>query len=98
MALDLWLGPSKEIVLAGEPADAEMQQMMRLARTRFLPRAVLVIRPTGGPAARQLETLVPFVAAQQPLEGRATAYVCEQRVCQLPTTEPAKFVTLLDSP
>jgi len=26
-------------------------------------------------------------------DGRATAYVCENRICDLPTTDPAVFAT-----
>lgn len=95
IALDLWLGPSQEIVIAGDPSAEDTARMMRVIAERFLPRAVTVLHPSG-PHAAALESLVPFVAAQQPLDGRATAYVCQNYQCRLPTTEPDRLASLLD--
>jgi uncharacterized protein YyaL (SSP411 family) len=35
--------------------------------------------------------LVPLVASKVAQGGKATAYVCEKKVCALPTTDPAIF-------
>ena len=34
---------------------------------------------------------IPLVEGKIAQDGKATAYVCEKRVCQLPTTDPAVF-------
>ena len=95
IALDRWLGPSQEIVIAGDPAAADTRAMLQAVHQRFLPRAVLVLHPTGE-AASAIEALVPFVETQQPQGGKATAYVCENYLCNLPTTELSTLIALLD--
>jgi len=96
IAVDCWLGPSQEIVIAGDPAAPDTQRMLSDARKRFLPRAVVALHPAGA-AGAAIERLVPFLARQTPIDGRATAYLCEQYHCQLPTTDPARFSALLDA-
>src|SRR5688500_13011553 len=38
LALDLWLGPTYEIVLAGDPSSADFAAVLSDLRRRFLPR------------------------------------------------------------
>ncbi len=95
-ALDMSLGPSQEIVIAGDPAAEGTRKMLRAVQSRFLPRAVLILHPADAKDAAAIEALTPFVKAQQPLEGKPTAYVCENHVCRLPTTDPAQLTTLLE--
>lgn len=96
IALDFWLGPSQEIVIAGDPNSADTQQMLRAVYDRFLPRAVLAIQPANE-TAQEIEALIPFIKAQRPLQGKATAYVCKNYICNLPTTDVAKMISLLDA-
>jgi len=95
IALDGWLGPSQEIVIAGDPASADTQEMLRAVYGRFLPRAVLAVQPANETSGA-IEALIPFIKDQRPLRGKATAYVCENYVCNLPTTDVAKMVDLLN--
>ena len=62
-----------EIVLAGPSADPEMFAMLKAIRERFLPNAI-VMRGEYSPVA------MPAI------EGRPTAYVCENYACKLPVT------------
>ena len=36
---------------------------------------------------------MPLVEEKTALNGQVTAYVCERRVCELPTTKPEVFAT-----
>jgi hypothetical protein len=94
-ALDFLVGPSREIVLAGERDDPGMQSMLRALRTRFLPNQVVAFRPEGG-AAKRIEALAPFVASHGAVEGKATAYVCENHACRLPVTSVEDLVRVLE--
>jgi uncharacterized protein YyaL (SSP411 family) len=38
---------------------------------------------------------IPSVASMNPVEGRASAYVCRNFTCQLPVSEPAQFAELI---
>jgi uncharacterized protein YyaL (SSP411 family) len=84
---DFLSGPSYEVVIAGDPAAAGTQAMLRALRARFLPGAVVILRPTGA-ASSAIIRLAPFTAAQETIGGKATAYVCTNFLCRLPTTNP----------
>ena len=87
IALDEWLGPRREIVLAGSADDPDVLQMRRIMETRFLPRTEVVARPADPAEAKALEALVPWTAGRVPASGKASAYICESQVCGLPVTE-----------
>jgi uncharacterized protein YyaL (SSP411 family) len=91
-ALDFMIGPSREIVIAGDPALSTTQAMVKAVHTRFLPNKVLLLR-SEGPAGKRLVSLSPFVEAMRPANGKPTAYVCEQYACKT----PAKNVEQLES-
>ncbi len=93
-AFDFALGPSQEIVIAGEPGAAETRAMLEAVRRRFLPRALVVLRP-GLDAPRDLRDLVPFVKDQKPIGGKTTAYVCKNYTCNLPTSDLQQLLSLL---
>lgn len=43
----------------------------------------------------RLSELIPLLEGKRAIGGRATAYVCEDRVCKLPTSDPAQLRELL---
>jgi uncharacterized protein len=81
-AVDFVLGPSYEVVLAGKDVSA----LRRAVFAQFVPNKV-VLRASVGVA--------PYTKEQKPLRGRATAYVCTNYLCKLPTTDAAKVSELL---
>jgi uncharacterized protein len=85
----------RHIVIAGDPANAATRAMVREFDRRFLPNDVLIVTTPGG-RATQLRKLVPFAADLPETHGRATAYVCVNYACQLPTADPAAFAAQLD--
>ena len=91
-ALDLYLGPSREIAVIGDPADDATRALLREAWTRFLPRAVLACAPAGDPSAAET---VPLLGGRSEVNGRPAAYVCERFACKRPVTEPAELAALL---
>ena len=95
-ALLLSRGPSREIVIAGEPEGDDTRRMLRAAGRRFLPHAVIVLRPPGA-RGRESANLVPYLGEMEPVGGKATAYVCTRGACALPVTEPGEFEALLDA-
>jgi uncharacterized protein YyaL (SSP411 family) len=82
-AIDFQLAPVKEVALVG----LGIEPLERVVRARFRPHLVLA----GGRADG-----VPLLAGREPVDGRATAYVCERFVCQRPVTAPAELAALLD--
>ncbi|HJQ75067.1 MAG TPA: hypothetical protein VJ814_09285, partial [Gaiellaceae bacterium] len=85
-ALDFRLDRPKEIVIV-RPRDArDGNELLATVRRAYLPNRVLTVATEGDELARQRE-LIPLVAEKAALGGRTTAFVCEQRVCALPTSD-----------
>ena len=95
-AMHLGSAAVRHIVIAGDPAAADTRALLREFDRRFLPNDELIVT-TPGARADALRALVPFAATLGELHGRATAYVCVQYACQLPTTDPAVFGAQLDA-
>jgi uncharacterized protein YyaL (SSP411 family) len=83
-ALDYYFGPSSEIVVAGARGRPDTYAMLQKANRPFLPNAVLLLHD---PDDDSLEEVAPFVSAMTPVGGKAAAYVCQNRACQLPATD-----------
>jgi uncharacterized protein YyaL (SSP411 family) len=96
MALDFLLGPSREIVIAGDEDEA-LEKAVEEVYARFLPNKVVLFHPSEEEDARKLQEIVPFLKNLLPRDGRTTVYVCKNYVCELPVTDMAKLPALLDS-
>ena len=94
-AMDMAAGPFLEVVVAGAPGGSDTRAMARDVRRRFMPRKVLILRPTDC-AEPPIVRIAPFTKPLAALNGNAAAYVCRDRSCSLPTSDPAKLHALLD--
>ncbi len=66
-ALDFALGPTREIVIAGETADPEAWAMVRAVSAKFLPRRIVLWNRSED--AKILHAVAPFVKEQKPVGG-----------------------------
>ncbi len=96
MALELASEPTREVVIAGERGAPATKRMLASVRSRFLPEAVVALHEPGS-GGEKIRALVPFIAQQVQKDGKATAYVCRNYACELPTTDPARLEHLLDA-
>jgi len=94
-ALENHLRPGRQIVLVG-PADAPATRtMLDHIRSRHLPGAVTVL--IDGEASRKFfADRAEFYGSVRALNGQPTAYVCQDFVCNLPTSDPARLAWQLD--
>jgi hypothetical protein len=88
-ALDFALAKPKEIAIVGDAAGADTAALLRVVREGYRPNQVVAV----GPAEERPP--VPLLANRVPLNGRATAFVCENFVCRLPVTAPEELATQL---
>ncbi len=93
-AVEMMVGPSYEVVIAGDPNNDDTRRMLRALRDKYVPRKVVVQRPAG--SSPDIVDLASYTENQRPEDGRATAYVCQNYVCQLPTTSISKMKKLLE--
>ena len=95
VALDFMVGPSQEMVIAGDPSLESTRAMINTIRRRFLPNKVLLLRPQGSEAKR-LASLAPFVEAMGPVNKQPTVYVCEAYTCKAPVTDLDALKAIFD--
>lgn len=93
IALDFLFGPSNEIVITGQLDRKDTRTMLAAVRKPFLPNKVLIFRPEKNPNA--IAKLAPYTKTQASLGSKATAYVCTNFACQLPTTDIKKMLESL---
>jgi hypothetical protein len=79
MALDLAVGPTQELVVAGTGPAADA--LVAAARAGYAPRRVLL---HAGPG---LAKLAPWTAEHGPVGGKPAAYLCEGQSCRAPTLD-----------
>jgi len=84
----------QEVVIVA-PTAQDAEPFLDRLRTRFAPHQVLVVADDTSHA--ELARLVPLLAGKVAQEGKATAYVCEQGFCELPTTDIDKFEAQLST-
>ena len=92
LAVDFLLDTPKQILIVvprDDGADAAAPLLSAL-RSRFLPnRIVSVVRE--GEEQERIARMIPLLRGKEATAGRATAYICENRTCMLPTADPAEF-------
>jgi hypothetical protein len=93
-ALQRGVGPSLEVVIAGEPDAEDTNVLVATVREMYLPQAAVLLVPPGE-QGDTVRNLAPFAESYEPVDGEATAFVCRDFTCQLPTTDPAKLRELL---
>ncbi|MCG6533443.1 MAG: thioredoxin domain-containing protein [Syntrophales bacterium LBB04] len=94
VGVDFSFGPSHEVVIVGNPDAEDTNRFVRLLRSRFIPNKVVLLKPMGDEAS-EIVRLAPYTEAYIAADGRATAYVCSNYSCQLPTTDSGEMLRLL---
>jgi uncharacterized protein YyaL (SSP411 family) len=92
-ALDLHLGPAREVAIVGDLAAAATQALAAAVTSEaYRPNVVLAV---GAPDDDASAT-VPLLRDRVAIGGAATAYVCERFSCKLPVTEVGALRAQLD--
>ena len=94
MGLDFALGPTKEVVVTGDPADSKTKDALRRIHRPFVPGKVVILRPSSGYEA--LAKLVPYVELQSVVGEGPTLYLCQDFACQAPTGDVQSVVEALE--
>ena len=83
------LSTPKEIAIVGEKGDAQTEAMLTALHGTYLPNKIVALSESADG-----QTL-PLLANKPQVDNTATAYVCENYVCQAPTTDVEAFVEML---
>jgi uncharacterized protein YyaL (SSP411 family) len=96
IAVDFAVGPSYEVVIAGDPQASDTEKMLRTVQQEFIPNKVVIFVPAGSDSS-DIKHIAPFTRNQSTIEGKATAYVCVNYTCKLPTTNLDTMLSSLNS-
>lgn len=80
-----------EIVIVGDPAAEETQALLRAVYAQYRPNKLVAVRSPDAP-----ESDNPLLSGRTMLDGKPTAYVCRDYVCQRPVTDPAALAEQLN--
>jgi len=87
-AVDFAAGPSREIVIVGDPEGRDTNSMRRTLHGAYLPNKVVLFKPSNE-TSPEICRIAPFTASQKAVSGKATAYVCTNYACATPATDIA---------
>ena len=85
-AIEFHLARVKEVAVIGDPGN----ELERTVSNIYLPNAVVSI--AGEPTSE-----LPLLEGRTRVDGKATAYVCEDFVCQRPVTTPDELRSALNT-
>ena len=83
------LSTPKEIAIVGKKGDAETKAMLAGLHGVYQPNKIVALSESAE------EQTLPLLTGKTQVDDTATAYVCENYVCQAPTTDVTAFVELL---
>lgn len=94
-ALDFALGPSLEVVIVGEPEARDTRAMLQAIHNQFIPNKIVLFVPSRQP--NEMASIATFIKNFKSANEKATAYVCQNYACQMPTTDPAQMLAQIHS-
>ncbi len=84
-ALDFAVGPSIEVVVAGELAKSQTQALVKALHKDFIPNKVILHRPPGENAS--IVKIAPYTENQEPdVDGATLVYICRNYACKKPVS------------
>ncbi|MGD9818072.1 MAG: thioredoxin domain-containing protein [Desulfomonilaceae bacterium] len=95
MAVDYALGPSYEIVLVAREDSEDYLEFKQKLQQPFVPNKVIIFKPVGGQAEKELVNLAQFTREHTCLDGKPTAYICKNFRCELPSTDLIKTLEMM---
>ncbi len=96
-ALDFYISTPKEIAIVTPAGDGSGRAMLEQVFNRYLPNKVVVGAIADSDSAAGLEGIEsPLLEGRGTVNGLATAYVCQNYVCQLPVTDAEELARELE--
>jgi len=90
-AMDSLLKGFKDVVVVGNPGDAGVQEMIAAINSLYLPNKVFQLATPDSPLAE----ISPLLEGKNQVDGRPTAYVCQNFTCSAPVTSASDLRDLL---
>lgn len=89
-AFEFMIGPSFEIIVAGDRKDPETQNILNSIKQKFIPSKVMIVKD-----AANSEFLLPYLKPYRQINSKPTIYVCKNFQCEQPTTDINDALSML---
>lgn len=86
---------SFQIIIAGDRESEDTKALLKAVHKHYLPNKVLLL--ADGKMDSFLYSKVDFLKTLQKVDGKATAYVCENYSCSLPVNTVEDLDRILES-
>ncbi len=93
-AFDFQLGAPREIAIIGTPGAADTGALMEAVWRPYLPNRVVA---QASPENAEATSLIPLLRDRPQINGKATAYVCENFTCKKPVTAAQELAAQLEN-
>jgi uncharacterized protein YyaL (SSP411 family) len=94
VALDYSLSKPRQIVIAGKKDAPGTKALVKEVHRHFLPNTVVFLTD-GAEGQKYLGEKNEAIRAMSPIDGKSTAYVCQNFTCKAPVTDPKQLAELL---
>jgi uncharacterized protein YyaL (SSP411 family) len=95
-ALIVSLSKPIEVIIAGDRDREDTRRLLNTAHSFYNP-AKMVLLVDNAATRKMLAANLPFMAFIKTVNGKAAAYVCTDRSCSLPVTDPGALAEMLES-
>ena len=86
LAVQALVRSTPAVAVAGDPAAPQTRALLHAVAHSTVPFPVLALRPPGD-AGSSAEKVIALLTDRTQIDGMATAYLCVDQVCDLPTTD-----------
>ncbi|UCD01751.1 MAG: thioredoxin domain-containing protein [Promethearchaeota archaeon] len=94
VAIDFAIGPTYSLVIAGDSDAEDTLDLIKLIQQEYIPNKVIIHRKTEHESP-DMDKLSNFIKFFIKLDNKTTAYVCINKTCQPPTSNPHKILDYL---
>jgi len=95
VAIDFYLSKPMQIILVGNPKDQQVKEMLHEINSRHKPNKIILFadQKSGSQFLSQYSSVIKDT---QMVEGKPTAYICENYSCSLPVNTSTALGKILD--
>ena len=95
-AVDFSLSKPKQIIIAGSADAPHTKELLKEVHSRFIPNKIILLAD-GKSGQKILASYIPFIESVKMIDGKSTAYICENYACKLPTSDVKVVAELLNN-
>ncbi len=95
IGVDFALGPTMEVIVAGQSGAPETRKMLSAVRGVYLPEKVLIFRPME--SASRIQRFAPYLENYRSVNGETAVYLCTNYSCRAPLTSMDAVVAAMES-